>query len=281
MPLFGQPGNGIEAVSPTVSPNNVVSQVLAPGTEGQTGLVILPSESPRQRLSEIPNLFPERGSTLTNGPLADARLESLLPVANNIGSVIGASSSLNGVTSLSVNEEPEENINDNIDAGLLRFMDAIAQIESGRRPTAEGPATRYGTAKGKYQFVDATWRRAIRLTGYNPRRYLSALQAPEAVQDAVAAAWFESLLRRYNGNWRAVAIAHHGGEGTADAFLRNGSTNASDVLGTRSDQYAQRALNLAFNGDNPGDLAQREDSSRRSSPLVSNLTRSSPLSARF
>lgn len=127
---------------------------------------------------------------------------------------------------------------------IVAFSESIAQIESSNNYDAVGVPTRFGTAKGKYQFVDATWRRAAAAAGYG--QFATALDAPDQIQDAVAHHWFASLLRRYDGNYTAVAIAHHAGEGNADRFIQTGTIGTADVLGTQTADYARRAVQGAF-----------------------------------
>lgn len=146
--------------------------------------------------------------------------------------------------------QPQRNIEGGVPANssdVVRFAESIAVLESQGSGgyTAVGPPTRFGTAKGKYQFIDETWRRAARLVP-GADRYRNALQAPPEIQDAVGVAWFESLLQRYNGDYTAVAIAHHAGEGTADRYVRTGTVGTSDVLGTQTADYARRAVAGAF-----------------------------------
>lgn len=130
-------------------------------------------------------------------------------------------------------------------SSVQAFAVAISNIESSGNYRAVGPPTRFGTAKGRYQFIDETWQRAARLIGV-AGQYPTALHAPNAVQDQVAAAWFSSLLDRYDGNFSAVAVAHHAGEGTADRFIRTGTVNTADVLGTQTIDYARRVVADAF-----------------------------------
>ena len=89
--------------------------------------------------------------------------------------------------------------------GLDRFMQAIKDIESsGGNYQAIGPATKWGTAKGAYQYLDGTWD--------NYGGYASADLAPPEIQDQKAR---EDMQRYYDeyGNWNDVAAAWYSGPG--------------------------------------------------------------------
>lgn len=252
MPVFGNPGN-VPSTSLVESTRDVrfIQPQLAEGTDTRPTLVQLPSQGADSRIQLGASIFapqaipgfvgvPSLGSSsLRAGSiLANSNTNTgLLSSRPQTGAPTGQPLALSGNTNVGPSQGTPTSLN--------RFAESIARIESGGRYDAVGPNTRYGTAKGKYQFIDDTWRRAASLVG-GAGRYRNALQAPPEVQDAVAIAWFQSLLRRYNGNYEAVAIAHHAGEGTADRFIRTGSVGTSDVLGTRTSDYARNALNGAF-----------------------------------
>jgi len=255
MPVFASPGTVPSSSLVQSSGRNVriIPQTVAEGTEGQTPtLVRLPSESSSRRTSDLfaPQALPP---TIGVPSLGSSSLLAGSVLANGISNTdrpaatpqIGAPISGRPAQALSGNTNVGSSGGAPLSGPVGQFAESIARIESGGRYNAVGPNTRYGTAKGKYQFIDETWRRAASLVpGAN--RYGTALQAPPEVQDAVAIAWFESLLRRYNGDYTAVAIAHHAGEGTADRYVRTGSVNTQDVLGTQTIDYARNALNGAF-----------------------------------
>lgn len=86
---------------------------------------------------------------------------------------------------------------------------AVEQIrqESGFNPTAVGPPTRYGTAKGMAQFIDDTWRRYGSGSPFDPPAALEAYGK-----------YMSFLLRRYNGNYSFALAAYNAGEGNVDKY---------------------------------------------------------------
>lgn len=263
MPLFLPVSANPPSTAPTTSQQNVrvLTPVLAGGTSDgdRPSLVNLPSLNNTQQLatldlsSGIPSLLP---TSLADGQTGFSAISLVGAPTGDTFSSQPASSFVAQAAANVASPDPGERAARQIGpsdpsdfAGALSsFMNAISTIESGSAAgnyQAIGPDTRWGTAKGRFQFIDDTWQRAARLVD-GASQYPSATSAPAGVQDVVARAWFASLLERYNGNWQAVAIAHHSGEGTADKFMRTGRVGTADVLGTQTSDYANRALRLAF-----------------------------------
>lgn len=121
---------------------------------------------------------------------------------------------------------------------------AIGVQESGNNYNAVGPVNSggRGTAKGKYQFIDSTWRYAARLAGVDISGHPTGLAPPE-VQEAVAGGYANYLMRKY-GSAQLVAIAWHAGEGAADKAARNGGrTSAFDAAaGISTQAYAANVV---------------------------------------
>jgi hypothetical protein len=85
-----------------------------------------------------------------------------------------------------------------------RFMQALAFQESGGNPTQPGSA---GGAKGKYQYLDSTWRSRYSL--YGPASaYSQAHLAPEEIQDAVVYIEYSQQFRKMDGDLFKIAIEH-------------------------------------------------------------------------
>ncbi|HEI3267963.1 TPA: lytic transglycosylase domain-containing protein [Escherichia coli] len=87
----------------------------------------------------------------------------------------------------------------------------LAMTESSGRADAVGPLTRYGTAKGMFQFIDPT-AREYGLSGmdvFNPYR------ASEAAARKLA-----GLMAQYGGDMQRAFQAYNWGEGNMSAWLR-------------------------------------------------------------
>lgn len=121
-------------------------------------------------------------------------------------------------------------------------LKAIAQIESGFRADAVGPPTRYGTAKGAFQFIDDT-----------ARDYGVDAMDPVASADA-AARFMGRSLRNYKGDMGKVLASYNWGSGN---MQRQGYENMP--LETR--RYLTQFSNLT-GWQVPENL--REDDTRRS-----------------
>lgn len=103
------------------------------------------------------------------------------------------------------------------------FLARIWKQESGGKTGyVEGPMTRYGTAKGPFQFIDDTARRY----GVNVHDFDSSARG--------AAHYLSDLLKRYNGNETLAAAAYNWGEGNVDNWIANGSNPASMPAETRN-----------------------------------------------
>lgn len=83
----------------------------------------------------------------------------------------------------------------NIPANIEKILATIRTKESGGD---YGAQARGSTASGAYQFIDSTWNSVTGKYGIG-QEYRRAKDAPPAVQDAVAAAYVQDILRN-NGN---------------------------------------------------------------------------------
>lgn len=87
---------------------------------------------------------------------------------------------------------------------LTRFLQALAKQESnGNIDAVSGTG-----AKGKYQYIDSTWRGHA--SQYYPpaSKYPDALAAPEEVQDALTYIEYSAKFKSYNGDLFKLAISH-------------------------------------------------------------------------
>jgi Na+-transporting methylmalonyl-CoA/oxaloacetate decarboxylase gamma subunit/peptidyl-tRNA hydrolase len=83
----------------------------------------------------------------------------------------------------------------NIPANVEKILATIRTKESGGNYGAQNPG---GSASGAYQFIDSTWQSLTQKYGIGTE-YSKAKDAPPAIQDAVAAAYVQDILRN-NGN---------------------------------------------------------------------------------
>jgi hypothetical protein len=87
---------------------------------------------------------------------------------------------------------------------ITKFLQALAAQESGGNPN--GPVSS-GGAKGKYQYIDSTWR--SRAASYPPSgQYPQANLAPEEIQDAVAYIEYSVKFKQFNGDLFKLAVSH-------------------------------------------------------------------------
>lgn len=129
------------------------------------------------------------------------------------------------------------------DAALRYGLDAAigieqARQESGFNPSAIGPATRFGTAKGLFQFIDATAKEYGLNNPFDAR--------------ASAEAWgryMRDLLNRYGHDYSKALAAYNWGPGNLNNHLRD-SARYPKPAETRN--YVQKILERAG-------LANRQD----------------------
>lgn len=89
------------------------------------------------------------------------------------------------------------------------ILDALKQQESGGDPSAVGPKTKYGTAKGAYQMLDETGKEYHKKLGikepYDPHN--------EKQQRRLAKAYMDDLLEMFDGDLGLALTAYHTGPG--------------------------------------------------------------------
>lgn len=102
-------------------------------------------------------------------------------------------------------------------SGMDELLDAVKLIESGGRDDAVGPMTKYGTAKGGYQLIDATW--AHYGHGGSPFDPVASRQA--------AREYLTDLEKKYEGDVPKALAAYNWGPGNLDKDI---AVHGSDWL---------------------------------------------------
>lgn len=87
------------------------------------------------------------------------------------------------------------------------LLSGVHMQESRGNPNAKGPATKYGTAKGGFQFLDATAQRFGVTNSYNMEQATVG-----------AAKYLKFLLDRYSGNVAKAIAAYNTGEDNVDKY---------------------------------------------------------------
>jgi hypothetical protein len=87
---------------------------------------------------------------------------------------------------------------------LTRFLQALAKQENGGKVTGDS-----GTgARGKYQYIDSTWKSHAALYYPPASKYANANLAPEEYQDAVAYIEYSVKFKDFKGDLFKLAISH-------------------------------------------------------------------------
>jgi len=90
---------------------------------------------------------------------------------------------------------------------FAKVLDAVKLVESSGDPNAIGPETKYGRAKGAYQFLDSTGKEYHKKLGikepYDPHN--------ESQQRKLAAAYITDLLEMFDGDMALALTAFHTG----------------------------------------------------------------------
>ncbi|HSX41104.1 MAG TPA: N-acetylmuramoyl-L-alanine amidase [Candidatus Saccharimonadales bacterium] len=88
---------------------------------------------------------------------------------------------------------------------VIRFLQALAEQESGGDPTQPGSA---GSARGKYQYIDTTWQNNSQAYYPPAHAYPMANLAPENMQDAVAYIEYSLKFKELNNDLFKLAVSH-------------------------------------------------------------------------
>ncbi|WP_327858645.1 tape measure protein [Acinetobacter guillouiae] len=102
---------------------------------------------------------------------------------------------------------------------LLGLLSGVHMQESRGKADAVGPMTKYGTAKGGFQFLDDTAKR-FKLTGGD---------VFDLGKSAEAAAKYLQILYKKFGSWDKAISAYHAGEGNVDKGTNIGPVNRQYV----------------------------------------------------
>lgn len=120
---------------------------------------------------------------------------------------------------------------------LGRLMNAIRTKESSGNYNAVGIPTKYGRARGAYQFLPSTYSNFARQIGVSPNDW------SPAAQDRVARHAMQTYLNQY-GDPLKVAVAWYAGPGTANKWSM-GSNGRGQAGGMPSiDDYARAIARL-------------------------------------
>lgn len=108
-----------------------------------------------------------------------------------------------------------------------KLLDAVEKAESGGRADAVGPKTKYGTAKGAYQLLDATGKEQMKKVGLNPDDYNPF---DKELSRKLAANYLGELMKRYGGNERLALAAYNWGMGNLGKLMTKLGTMNYDKL---------------------------------------------------
>lgn len=120
-------------------------------------------------------------------------------------------------------EAARKGLNPNI---LLAQIDA----ESGGNPNAEGPMTRFGTAKGLTQFIDST-----------AKQYGVDVKDPNSAI-AGQAAMMGDMLKKYGGDYSKALAAYNWGPGNLDGALQRWGNDWQNHLPTETSDYVAKIM---------------------------------------
>ncbi|CDG20694.1 Lytic transglycosylase, catalytic [Xenorhabdus poinarii G6] len=125
-----------------------------------------------------------------------------------------------------------------LDPGILH---GVAMTESSGNPNAIGPTTKYGTAKGMFQFIDST-AKSYGLMGND-------VFDPHKSTDA-AAKMLSSLLKTHNGNLDKALASYNWGIGNVQKYgMGNLPTETRNYIHRVKNNMGTSAKNSNFNFD--------------------------------
>jgi len=140
--------------------------------------------------------------------------------------VNNSSVSAKQVENIPAPQQRQNNSSSTVDT-TSQILYTLRTRESGNNYRAQNPV---GSASGAYQFIDRTWRGVTRQFGIGTE-YRRAIDAPPEIQDAVAAAYVNSILAANNNDISVVPLVWYTGNAqgrmTAEALAVNrGLTSA-------------------------------------------------------
>ena len=128
-------------------------------------------------------------------------------------------------------KEPTQSPKSGSNPAAEKLLDAIKQVESNGNANAVGPQTKYGTAKGAYQFLDST----AKQYGLDDKTVFDEPKAREAAKKHM-----NYLLKKFDGDVTKAVAAYNWGEGNLDK-------NGLDKLPTETRNYVGKVHNLILN----------------------------------
>lgn len=126
-----------------------------------------------------------------------------------------------------------------------QFFSAIVEQESGGNYKAIGQPTRYGTAYGKYQVLDAnipSWTKAYYGKSLTPEQFRNN----PAAQDAVARGKLKSYWNKYGA--RGAAAAWYGGPGSVNLHNSTAAQQGGPSIKAYVDNVMKNALKYPAGG---------------------------------
>lgn len=131
-----------------------------------------------------------------------------------------------------------------------QILATIRQKESGSNYQAQ---SRSSSASGAYQFIDGTWRSLTRQFNIGTE-FNRAVDAPPAIQDAVAAAYVNQILSRNNGDVSVVPLVWY--TGNAQGNISAAALAANRGLTPQEYQRQWMQSFASFGGSIPTNMAQ-------------------------
>lgn len=111
---------------------------------------------------------------------------------------------------------------------------AQAKAESDFDPNAVGPMTRYGRAKGLFQFIDSTWQQYGQGSVFDP---LAAIDARNA--------FMRDLYAQFGGDPQKALAAYNWGPGNLRSAIRRFGSDWLSHAPTETQNYVSRILRWA------------------------------------
>lgn len=130
-------------------------------------------------------------------------------------------------------EEPTPSPKSGSNAAEEKLLDAVKMVESSGKANAVGPQTKYGTAKGPYQFLDGT----AKQYGLDDKTVFDEPKAREA-----ARRYLRDLGKKYDGDFTKALAAYNWGPGNLDQ-------HGLDKAPQQTKDYIGKVHNLLFNDE--------------------------------
>lgn len=126
----------------------------------------------------------------------------------------------------------------------LTDNDSIKQkqmmTESGGNPNAVGSNTKYGRAKGLFQFIDSTWER------YKPHPNANIFNPKD--NEKARDAYMSDLLKMFNGDIRKALASYNWGEGNVKKAINQHGENWDKNLPAETKKYLKSITGYKYGG---------------------------------